>query len=250
MKEIKPSATDAEMNQLLTGNTLDLGTTFYIWMDDTNTFRLTQTPPSWPNGSVNTNVTPDGSPQPIGVNFPTIGLSVDPVGECGFNQTLFAVQPNPATDYLGVDTATWTPSTGTSNLLGTLNFSESISGTAVVIGPPTPPPPTCSGPWIQAVQNYMATAEFYDPSYISNIYALGQGHVTSISETNQDWNNYSNGCVVSQALWNAWNNAGGYYAYLAAMCPPGSYCGAVMTITVTFDNSSSCGDSHTFQVPN
>ena len=245
MKEIKPSATDAEMNELLTGNTVDLSTTFYIWLDNTNTFRMTQTAPQWGNQVANTNITPDGSASPLGVSFPTIGLSVDPTGECGFNQSLFAVQPDPATDYLGVDTATWTPSSGASNLLGTLQFSEAISGTAVTVTTKTPPPPpSCNGPWITAVQNYMATAEFYDAGYIANIYSLGQGHVTSVTQTGQDWSGYSNGCVVSQALASADGGQSLYAGYA------GQYVGAVLTTTVTFDDSTSCGANHTFQVPN
>jgi hypothetical protein len=244
MKEIKPTATDAEMNELLTGNTLDLGATFYIWLDGTNTFRMTQSAPQWGNVTANTNLSPDGSPRPTGVSFPTIGLSVDPIGECGFNQSLFAVQPDAATDYLGVDTATWTPSSGAGNLLGTLAFSESISGTAIVTGPTTPPVTSCNGPWITAVENYMAQAEFYDPGYISTIYSLGQGHVTSVTQTGQDWANRSNGCVVSQALANA-DNGQTIYSYFA-----GRYVGAVLTTTVTFDDSPTCGANHTFQVPN
>jgi hypothetical protein len=182
MREIKPSATDAEMNVLLTGNTIDLGQTFYIWVDDTNTFRLTQSAPQWKTGTVNTGVSPDGTAQPFGTNFPTIGLSVDPVGECGFNQTLFAVEPNPSTDYLGVDVAAWTPSTGASNLLGTLTFSESISGTAIV----NSTPPACGAPWVLAVYNYMSAGEApynNENPYIDQVERLGQGHVTSVTIT-------------------------------------------------------------------
>jgi hypothetical protein len=196
---------------VLTGNTIELGQTFYLWMDDTQTFRMTQSAPQWSGSSANTSVAPDGSAQVTAVNFPTIGKSVDPVGECGFNQTLFAVQPDAATDYLGIDTATWTPSTGTSNLLGTLNLTESISGTAIVLQPnpptPPPPPPNCSGSWSGDVQNYINSIDqqivagygqgsYWDALSIyfagqnqngilnsiqQQIMQLGQGNVTSVS---------------------------------------------------------------------
>jgi hypothetical protein len=213
MREIKPTATDSEMNQLLTGNTIDLGQTFYIWVDDTNTFRMTQTVPQWKTGIDNTSVSADGSATPFSVSFPTIGLSVDPVGECGFNQTLFAQEPNAATQYLGVDTATWTPSSGASNLLGTLSFSETISGTAIVSG--TPPTNCSAGPYINAVENYMNNVDVYyvgQQAYTAEIMTLGQGHVTSV----------------------------GYTPFM----------GQFFTTVVTFDDSPNCGLDTSFTVSN
>jgi len=143
MRQIKPSANANEINEILgldssgnatsTGQTINLGQTYYIWVDDTNTFRMTQSLPTWHNDAITSVTTADGSAQQLSDNYQTIGYSVDPVGECGFNQTLFADQPNPQTDYLGSDSVTWTPSCGSSNLLGELQFGENISGTAVVL---------------------------------------------------------------------------------------------------------------------
>jgi hypothetical protein len=173
MKEINPAVTDGEMNTLLgldstgahavanSGQTIDLGQTYYIYQQN-GTFVMVQTPPVWiANGT-----TPDGSNESDTVSFQTVGLSVDPVGEEGFNQTLFASQPDPSTNDLGTDQAIWQPSCGLNNLLGQLTFQEMVSPSAiVVVTPPIPAPsPTPSPPPVSPPVSPPVTAPVTTPA--------------------------------------------------------------------------------------
>lgn len=229
MREINPSATNAEMYQVLgldstgatavanSAQTIDLGQTFYIWYDG-KTFQMTQTLPPW----ITTVSSPDGNAQSDATNYPTIGLSVDPVGECGFNQTLFADQPNPQTDYLGVDTTTWTPSSGFNNLLGSLSFGESISGSAVVLGPTTQV--TCSSnPQVAAVESYLQSAGATQTLNLVNGAVSGQP-LTQVVATLQGMPGVSS-----------------VYASGAGYDENGHM---VENVTVTFTNSSNCSPSY------
>src|SRR5262249_17974962 len=80
----------------------------------------------------------DGLPQSDVITFPTIGLSVNPVGESGFNQTLFALQPDPSNSYLASDEAIWQPCSGFNNFLGELSFEEFVSPSAAKMTVPLP----------------------------------------------------------------------------------------------------------------
>jgi hypothetical protein len=196
MKEIKPSVTDAEVFALLgldstgkkplpnSAQTINMGETWYIYLQN-NIFVMTQNMPPW----VTTVPTPDGNAVSDATNFPTIGLSVDPVGEEGFNQTLFAVQPDPSTSFLGVDTSVWTPSSGFNNLLGTLAFNETISTTTL-----------CTNGNSQQVKSFLAqfSGVANDGGPDEYGYFLSQtGTSIPPSSTNGAWNYYSPAAVAA-----------------------------------------------------
>lgn len=121
MREIKPDATPSELNAVLSSQSVNLGQTMYIYMINKE-LTLTNVPPAW----IVQNTQADGSPQDYSIQYPTLGLSVNPVGESGFRNVLFEGTPDPATTTLGQDEALFTPSSGFNNLLGTLEFRNQI----------------------------------------------------------------------------------------------------------------------------
>lgn len=147
MQEMKPNATQQEMNELLgldssgknavagSAQALNLGDTFYIWLEQISSsesaFRMTQTLPPWLNNASNI-PTPDGQAYTQGTTFPTIGTIVDVPGEYGFNNVLYEQSPPSNEVDQATDTVTWAPSTGFNNLLGQLSFGESIGDVPIV----------------------------------------------------------------------------------------------------------------------
>lgn len=140
--EIKPNVSDDEINNLLQSNLLGLGTTWYIYMDQqTGTLTMSQTPPAWVSTlpqEYQNGTAADGNPTDSSSVFETIGYSVDPQGEAGFSSVLYDVTSNPSSSGLGNDEALFTPSSGFNNLLGTLQFRESITSVLAAYTPPAP----------------------------------------------------------------------------------------------------------------
>lgn len=137
MREIKPDATQSELNAVLSSQTVNMGQTAYIYMIN-DKLTMTNTPPAW----IVKNTQADGTPQDYSVQYPTLGLSVNPVGESGFRNVLFENTPDPATTTLGQDEAVFTPSSGFNNLLGTLEFRTQIITPLPTITSATVPPPS------------------------------------------------------------------------------------------------------------
>jgi hypothetical protein len=175
MREIKPSATDAEMDELFNGDTINLNQRYCIWLEG-NTFRMTQALPPW----VSDVPAPDGKRKSYDVTFPTIGKTIDPPGEAGFNQTLFAQQPNPQSEDLGLDSAIWTPSSGFNLLLGELIFRESIVGNPY---PPPSPPPCVTPSWVNEVNTYIYQNVWDGPGGTMDSFIRSFPGVTSVTAT-------------------------------------------------------------------
>ncbi len=126
IREIKPEATEAEIDALLTSKPVALGETLFIYLTGTK-LQMTATPPSW----IVPNTVPDGLPITVSSSFQTIGTSVNPQGDSGFRNVVFQEMPDPSTFGIGREEAIFTPSSGFNNLLGALEFRSRIE-------PPTP----------------------------------------------------------------------------------------------------------------
>lgn len=125
MREIKPEATESEINAVLSSRTIGLGQRLYIYLNDSK-LQLTDVPPSW----LVPNTVPDGAEQIIASSFQTIGTAVNPPGDSGFRNIVFSEMPNPASFGRGREEAIFTPSSGFNNLLGTLEFRSRIEPAA------------------------------------------------------------------------------------------------------------------------
>lgn len=121
-----------EVYDILTGQTIGLGQTLYIYADQNNKdslgqpkLILTKTPP----GS-NANQTPNGQVQTFRTTYPVMGKSVNPKKEMAIVDSLFTklTKINGASTIKGVDEITWTPNTGSNNFLGELSFTSGLTG--------------------------------------------------------------------------------------------------------------------------
>jgi len=121
IREIKPEATEGEINALLSSRTVNMGQRLYIYMLNKQLV-LTEAPPPW----LVPNTVPDGLPTIISSSFQTIGTSVNPPGDSGFRNVVFSEMPNPSTFGLGREEAIFTPSSGFNNLLAHLEFRSQI----------------------------------------------------------------------------------------------------------------------------
>lgn len=121
VREIKPEATVAEIDALLSQVTVDLGQTLYLYRVGQN-LTLTLTPPPW----IVEGTLPDGSEQTFAVTYETIDRAVAPVGEAGFRNVIFQTMPDPSIYLLAEDRAIYTPSSGFNNLLGVLEFQQRV----------------------------------------------------------------------------------------------------------------------------
>ncbi len=121
IREIKPAATAAEIDALLSSKTMALGEALYIYISGEK-LQLTTTPPSW----IVPNTTPDGNPLIVSSSFQTLGISVNPPGDAGFRNVVFEEMPDPSQFGRGREEAIFTPSSGYNNLLGSLEFRSRI----------------------------------------------------------------------------------------------------------------------------
>ncbi|MBX9690672.1 MAG: hypothetical protein K2X27_28410 [Candidatus Obscuribacterales bacterium] len=123
MRQIKPSATDSELDSVL-ASTVAFGQTSYIYMNGgaNGTLVLSTTPPSFP---INSSAAPDG--KLVTYQTPNVNL----------NGTIINVPscegyPNPwdcpAVPASAQNKALWTPSSGFNNLLGVLRFMNCAGG--------------------------------------------------------------------------------------------------------------------------
>lgn len=130
IRQIKPEATDKELDALLKGKQLKLGERLYIYMKDPIKDRRLMFdvgPPPGMNGSVQV----DGNPYPkaFSISYPLVGTFVNPHYDNGISYLMYLEGPD-KDDMVGTDTATWKPCTGFNNCLGLLQFTNSTSGDA------------------------------------------------------------------------------------------------------------------------
>jgi hypothetical protein len=123
-RQIQPSTTDDEVKALLSSKTLGLGETLYIFNNNTGRLVMQNSPPSWfPPGTVADGITQtceDAYPAPVNSNSGSRG-GLDGDGN-------FVVPYLAAPTSLAHDLALWTPSSGYNSLLGTLEFSQKVTG--------------------------------------------------------------------------------------------------------------------------
>lgn len=151
MKEIKPSASDEEIETTLNSHAMELGETAYIYLQNNNFIFTTAAPPWMVRGQH-----PDGTSQHSEITYQTLMNIANPVGEAGLQLAMYTNYPNPQTTSRGKDEAFFIPSSGFNNLLGYLEFRNSCShsgGTQPIqpptLPPPPPPPPTETPPQAQ-----------------------------------------------------------------------------------------------------
>lgn len=118
--EIKPEATDAEIKALFASVQLELGSSWYVFMENqtARTLKMTNHPPTWVRSATN----PDGSPQEYKSEYTIINKSVNGFHDFGLHDRPFLQWPNPNAAGKSSDIAIWTPSSGYDNLLGVLEF--------------------------------------------------------------------------------------------------------------------------------
>lgn len=120
VRQIKPEATDADINALINSQTLDLQEVLYIYMPDpaTRTLVCSHRPPSW----VTSVVQADGQSMYVdSTAYPTLGTIANPPGELAVHDVLFYNMPDPGSN-TAHDEVIWRRSSGYGNLLGTLEF--------------------------------------------------------------------------------------------------------------------------------
>jgi hypothetical protein len=127
IRKIKPEASDAEIDAVLSSSDLPLGTNFYVYMQDdvSRNLVLSQSPP--PTLVTQTNA--DGTLQSYNSEiYSTLGYTTNPfVPNPPYGRARAFVDLHDATFY-GQDHATFTPGSGYKGNLGVLEFSNTASG--------------------------------------------------------------------------------------------------------------------------
>lgn len=127
-----PEIFGGEVYDILTGQTLGLGQTMYIYADQNNKdilgqpkLILTKTPPG-----NNANQIPNGQVQTFRNTYTVMGKAVNPKKEMAIVDSLFTklTKLGGAAKIKGVDEVTWTPNTGSNNFLGELSFTSGLTG--------------------------------------------------------------------------------------------------------------------------
>lgn len=117
MYQMKPDATAAEINSVLSGRTIPMGAVMYIYKSLAGNLTMTTAAPPWVNG----NAVPDGNPQFMHQTYSTLFRSVDAAGDGG--APVYPYMHSSPVLY-GDDQVTFTPSSGHNNLLGELSLSH------------------------------------------------------------------------------------------------------------------------------
>lgn len=147
IREIKPEATNQEMNTLLAGKTLELGEKSYIYMNQSDRRLVfnSEPPPGMvlkkdAQGVLASAQEPDGHTTTVlSAEYQTLGLSVNPPHELAIHDVLFYVNPSPSQKAVGQDEVRWTNSSGFNNLLGRIefrNYCRNKDGTDAVFAVP------------------------------------------------------------------------------------------------------------------
>ncbi len=127
-----PEIFGGEVYDILTGQTIGLDQTMYIYADQNNKdsqgqpkLILTKTPPG-----NNANQVPNGKIVTFRNSYAVMGKTVNPKKEMAIVDSLFTklTKLSGASKLRGVDEITWTPNTGSNNYLGELSFSSGLTG--------------------------------------------------------------------------------------------------------------------------
>lgn len=124
-----------EVYDILTGPTVPMGKTMYIYADPYNLdpqqvpmLKLSETPPNY-----DTNITANGTAQIYRSSYTVMGYNINPPKEMAITDQLFtkllaSVGNGTKGNIKGVDQATWTPNTSNNNFLGQLDFASGLEG--------------------------------------------------------------------------------------------------------------------------
>jgi hypothetical protein len=153
LQQINPSVKAADVDALLSGTTLDLGETAYIYNDPgSGKLIISKTAPSWVSQK-GLSATADGTAQECdGSQYNLLGNIVNPVKELGLHGYCFGTVNStmvyndatmqftnanqaPAGSLNGEDSVVWTPSSGFGNLLGDLVFKSTANGSVQFSAP-------------------------------------------------------------------------------------------------------------------
>jgi hypothetical protein len=122
MYQIKPTATDAEINSCVMNQAVAMGATSYIYMGTDGKLTLTTTPPPFP---INATAQPDGNAELFDTGIVDLNGSIVNVPSCeGYTNPWDC----PALPANGQNKIQWTPSSGYNNLMGVLKFNNCASG--------------------------------------------------------------------------------------------------------------------------
>lgn len=125
MHQIKPDATDAEIQGVLNSASLGVGETVYLYMQN-NKLTISANKPSW---AIESN--PDGHSQASSSTYDLINKSVDAPHDGG--APVFPFMETPPS--VGIDSCVFTPSSGYRNLLGVVNFTNQTQGGGMFADP-------------------------------------------------------------------------------------------------------------------
>lgn len=130
MWQIKPDATQAEIDSILESKTLSLRQKYYIYLDKDRKFTLSATRPFW-IADLPSDPTPDGKTHPfVTAPFSLLGTLVNPAADFDIHEMPFLDSSGPT--IFGVLSANFTPSSGANNLLGVVKFQETTFGAPVL----------------------------------------------------------------------------------------------------------------------
>lgn len=132
-----PNQFGIEVYQILTGPTIPMGQTMYIYADQNNKdpqglpkLIFTKTAPG-----ASATQTPNGGPQIFHSTYAVLGTTINPPKEMAITDSLFTQMLKGITastkrvgQLKGVDEAKWTPNTSSNNFLGELNFASGLTG--------------------------------------------------------------------------------------------------------------------------
>lgn len=128
IRQIKPEATDDEIDRVLSSGKLLLGERMYIYMTSEKTRTLVMTN-SAPPGMLSKDEAADGEPVPVARHFYLSQTAMNPPHDDGIHEIMFR-EHEPLGVVDAVETCKWTPSSGFNNLLGVIEFNQDTHGTA------------------------------------------------------------------------------------------------------------------------
>lgn len=125
--QIKPDASQAEIDALITLAPIEMKQKYYLYLDSNRNFQLSKNAPFWVNPKSPSQTTPDGKLHTYNSNpYNLVGTLVNSPADFNIHEKPFLDDSKSL--MLGQLTASFTPSSGANNLLGLLKFSERAWG--------------------------------------------------------------------------------------------------------------------------
>ncbi len=132
-QQIQPGYSNDQIKEALNSKIIGLGETMYLYINGSGKFVLDSTGPAY-----KTEILADGNSDPTSsceIEYLAEGLSVNTVRDCNFQDKPYSdaysdrkkAPPVPPT---GIDRALWTASSGYQNLLGVVEFQNTMTGSS------------------------------------------------------------------------------------------------------------------------